>query len=356
MNTRPETPSQGIGLQEAATRFEALFSEPSETEKKPVEQAAQHDEAETSDEVEALAADDAAEKTPSDDEADIADTDDDAADDEASDDADDEPAAPTDLDTLVTVKVDGKEEQVSLREALAGYSRTADYTRAKMALADDKRSFQKERETFTQERDAVRTERQQYAQILPLLLEELKSAYQEPDWDKLADNPTEFLRQQNLWRERQDRVAAAEEEQQRLYQTRLQEEREAIGSAIRASGAKLAEAMPQWKDQKRWEADRAKLIEYGVSQGYAPDELERTYDYRAILMVHKAMKYDEIVAKRQLAQKQQSNQGPKPAPVGSANRQPPRSVSNVNRAKQRLSKTGRVQDAATVFEALLGKG
>jgi len=343
MSQRPETPSQGIGIAEAASRFEALLSGEPENQQEELETAEQPtDEAEVSEETEALATDDASEETPADEV--------EADEEEVTEDDEEEADQPDELDKIVTVKIDGKDEQVTLREALAGYSRTAAFTRKSMALADEKRAFESEKEAFAPERDAIRTEREQYAQLLPALVNELKTGMQEPDWNALADNPTEYIRQQNLWRDRQERLAAAQEEQNRLYQLRIEEEKAAIGAAIRDNGAKLVEAFPQWKDPQKWQADRSRLIEYGKNLGFSEEELSETYDHRAVKALYKAMRYDEMMAKRA---KPTPPVSPRPAPAGNAAQQPQRSVSELTRAKQRLSKTGRVQDAASIFEQML---
>lgn len=345
-----DTPA-GIGISEAASRIEALLTEPSETET-PSAQAATNDKAET-EEVEASATDTPADKTPpvetSEDDPDAGEadvTDGEEADEEVTTEDEAEEQADSDITKQTfTVKIGGKEEQVTLEEALKGYQRTVDYTRKSMALAEEKKAFEPERE-------AVLLERQQYAQLLPVLIQQIEAGLeQEPDWDALIDqNPAEYVRQERLWREKQERLAAARAEQERLKSLAIEEEKAAIGRAIAASGAKLAEAMPQWRDPKRWGADRQKLKEYGAKLGFSEEELEHTYDHRAILALYKAMRYDEIMAKRP---KPQPSNGPKPASAGAAAPQNKREVSDITRAKQRLAKTGRVKDAANIFAQLL---
>jgi hypothetical protein len=359
--TTTDTPSStGIGISEAASRFEAFLSEPSETQTpKPTENAASH--AAKTEEVEAQQADEAADETPpSDNEVEHDDAEaveaDDSADETTEDDedgaADDDATAqaePIELpddafEKLVTVKVNGKDEKITVKEALAGYSRTADYTRKAMALAEDKKAFEPERE-------AVRLEREQYAQLLPVLIEEIKqSLFAEPDWEALiASNPVEYVRQEKAWREKQDRLAAAQSEHARLNAEQEQQQQTVIAEAIRTGREELVKAMPQWKNADRWSADRERLLAYGQTIGYAPDDLKATYDPRAIVALYKAMRYDEIMAKRP---KPQPSNGPKPAPAGNV-AQKPRQASDLTRAKQRLAKTGRVRDAASLFEQFL---
>ena len=65
--------------------------------------------------------------------------------------------------------------------------------------------------------------------------------------------------------------------------------------------------------------------------------------------MYKAMRYDEMVAK---VPRPVVTKGPKTAPAGSAN-SAPRTSSDISKAKQRLAQTGRVSDAASIFERML---
>jgi hypothetical protein len=71
------------------------------------------------------------------------------------------PVAPEDfpvdqhLDKLVTVKIDGKTERVPLREALSGYSRTADYTRKTQELATQRQQVEQMVTSYMQEREQL---------------------------------------------------------------------------------------------------------------------------------------------------------------------------------------------------------
>lgn len=68
----------------------------------------------------------------------------DQADDEESDEVEEseDDADTEDLDKTYTVKIDGEEVQVSLKEALAGYQRQADYTRKLQSLKEDQKQFE----------------------------------------------------------------------------------------------------------------------------------------------------------------------------------------------------------------------
>ena len=360
MTNTADTPNQGIGLREAAAQFESFLTASEEADTHEPEHAAASNAAEV-EETEAPAASETPGETQPSDNADTAE--DDVADDVAdeAEGADEEEGAGEEeadadnppevldvsdkLDKLVTVKIDGKEEQVTLKEALNGYQRTADYTRKSMALAED-------RKAVAAEKEAIALERQQYAQLLPVLIEQIKSSMeQEPDWQALIDSdPAEYVRQERLWREKQDRLAAAQAEQRRLAEIQAQEQYEALVAEVNNHKAKLLEKMPEWRNPDKWNAVRDKLLAYGEKLGFAQDELKQTYDHRAVIALYKAMKYDELMAKRPTPQKPNS---PKPVRPGTTGKQPGRQASDLTRAKQRLAKTGRVRDAASLFEQLL---
>jgi hypothetical protein len=346
---------QGIGLAEAAAQFEALADNTSDTQAPEDTAPPTSDTQADTEQVEASAqAETSEEKTPPSDNDDTEDADDSieaetddeegAEEDEATTDEDDTADPEKLLSQTFTVKISGKEEKVTLKEALAGYQRTADYTRSKMALSEEKKAF-------VSEREAVTVERGQYAQLLPILVQQLEAGMEkEPDWDDLITNdPAEYVRQEKLWREKQGRLAAAREEQKRLGEEKQAEARRELETAIRKSGQELGKLMPAWKEPQRWEADRAKLMEYGTKLGFSPEEMGQTYDHRAVMALYKAMRYDELMAKKPVPVKQPS---PKPVSSGSAASRATRKPSDLQRAKQRLATSGRVRDAASLFEQL----
>lgn len=241
---------------------------------------------------------------------------------------------------LVTVTINGKTEQIPLEEAVKGYQRQADYSRKTQALADERR-------TLESEKQAVLEERSQYAQLLNALQVQLQNAQpQEPDWQKLYEtDPMEWVRQREIWRERQEKLAAAQYEAQRVQALTVQEQQAQLAKIVQEGRQKLVEMVPAWKDAKKWEADRAGLLDYGQQLGFTPEELNAAYDPRAVVALYKAMQYDALMAKRPQAVPPKV----KTAPAGSAS-SAPRPQSDATKAKQRLAKTGKVADAAALFE------
>ena len=342
--TNSLTPS-GTGLVEAATMMEALLTgdeSPATQTLRPADAAEQDSEVSTTEPL----AEDSEDETLTED-AEQA-TEDSAEEEEAAADAEDAEEGDSKKEIqLVTVKIDGKEEQIPLEEAIRGYQRQADYSRNMNKLSQ-------EYKTLESELAEVKTERAQYAELLTALESQLAQAgEQEPDWERLyAENPLEYVRQKDLWRDRRERMDAIAVEKQRLAELHAREQAETIASIVANSKAKLVEAIPDWKDQKRWEQDRTAIREYGMKLGFSEEELAQAYDHRAVVALYKAMKYDSIMAKR--PQPQQKANAPKVAGAGTPASAPAsKTKTAVNSAKQRLAKSGRLGDAAALFEKLI---
>ena len=186
-----DTAIKATGIAEAAQSFEALLGGESPEPNTPQTKVAA-EEAPADDDAEAFVGESEGDETAAAYDADAAPEGEAAADDE--DTGDESPEV-----QLVTVKIDGKTEQIPLEEAIKGYQRQADYSRKTAALAE-------ERKSFDQDRQAVVQERTQYAHLLNALQQQLQAQQpQEPDWQKLYDSdPFEYVRQKDVYRDRQE--------------------------------------------------------------------------------------------------------------------------------------------------------
>ena len=246
---------------------------------------------------------------------------------------------------VFSVKVDGKEVEVTLDELQKGYSRTQDYTRKTQQIAEVRKQTEVELQ-------AVRAEREQYAHLLSALESQVQQVAQPNiDWDRLyQEDPIEWVRQREVMRDNQEKAAAIQSEQQRLSQLSQQEQAQQMQQRLQHEQEALLAAIPDWKDAKKAQAEKALLVEFGQKIGFTPDELKNVVDHRAVLMLRKAALYDQMMSKRGNI-KPVTNNGPRPAKPGAAGR-----VSNTTeavRAQQRVAKTGRVDDAANAIFQLL---
>ena len=252
--------------------------------------------------------------------------------------------------TIFTVKVNGQEIEVGLDELKAGYSRQSDYTKKSQALSEERKSFE-------QDRNAVLLERQQYAQLLGALQTQL-TAFSEPkpDFDRMYDeDPIEATRMERQWTQRQServqKLKAIQLEQQRVAQANQQQQQLSMQQLLQAEVQRLPEVIPAWKDESVAAKEREALREYLVEQGVQEDELQALVKANHIAVLRKAMLYD----RGQKRVKSATKDGRKTRTVrpGSRQAQVQPSSRRTKSARQRLARSGRLDDAASLLESML---
>jgi hypothetical protein len=262
---------------------------------------------------------------------------------EAEDDAQDEQ---DEDNSLYTVVIDGKEQKVTLQEALSGYQRQSDYTRKTQEVAERSKAIQAQEQQIAQMRS-------QYENSLNMLAQEMQRYLpQEPDWERLhQEDPINFPIIEKQWRDYKANAAAVQQEQARLRQEASQREMQQRQQLVEEGAKYIFEKMPEWKDQAKWNEARGKLREYGQKVGYSEEELNAALDPRAILVLEKARRWDSLQANRPQPQKAAA---PKPMRAGTP-ASSPRKQTEVTKVQQRLKSSGRVEDAAALFMMLDSK-
>ena len=244
-----------------------------------------------------------------------------------------------------TVKVDGQEVEVTQEELVNGYSRQQDYTRKTQELSQQRKTIEQQQAELAQ-RDAI------YSQLLPKMEAQLKGELaNEPDWNALyEDDPVGYVREKQLWDEKKEKLSAVSAEQQRLQQEALVKQQQQIAQFVEYGNQKLLEIIPEWQNQEVATKEKLAISEYAVNTlGYTPEEIQQVYDYRALLGLRNAWLNSKTV---EATKKKPTQKAPaRVARPGTTNR--PKSAAPVKKAKQKLAKTGKIQDAAKVFEQLI---
>lgn len=245
-----------------------------------------------------------------------------------------------------TVKVDGKDVEVTQSELLAGYSRQADYTRKTQQLAEL-------RTTQETELQSVRQEREQYVHLLGILEEQVKAATPaDVDWNKRFDeDPIAAAKEHALWQQNQARLNAIQNERAQVQAQQQADQEASLRATLKAESEALVAAVPAWKDPKKASEEHAAIRTYAVDKlGFKPQEIAAITDHRAVITLRKAWLYDQAQARAQNLKPAT----PKPSAVakpGSAGA--PRKQTDITRAQKRLEKTGSVKDAAGLISKLL---
>jgi len=265
------------------------------------------------------------------------------------DDYDEDEGEQEQADTF-TVKINGENVEVSLDELQNGYSRQADYTKKSQTLAEERKSFQ-------QDRDAVLLERTQYSQLLGALQQQLQ-AFDEPapDFDRMyEEDPIEASRLERQYRQRTEQRAqkmqAIAIEQQRVNDANAQEQEQQMRGLITQEAARLPDVIPEWKDEKVAAKEREELKSYLLDSGVAEEELGALVRASHIAVLRKAMLFDKGQSRVRKARK--AGQQGKTVRSGSRQQQVKPSARKTKAAYQRLKERGTAENAASLIESLL---
>ncbi len=253
----------------------------------------------------------------------------------------------TPVTTTYKAKINGQEVEVTLEEALKGYSRTEDYTRKTQQLA--------EKNKLLAEKEAVvEAERQRYATNLAQLEQAIKTVTpDEPNWDvrRLQVTPDVLAQEMLNWRENAKRLDAIRNEQTRIAEMQRTSAQEAMQRHLAKEQELLNAALPDIADPTTGPTVRSSLYSYAKNLGFDDDQISSaTTSHQVVVLLHKAMQWDKAQANKPKVENKIQAALATPAPQ---NRSPAPAKSKLAEAKSRLKDSGRVEDAAAAFYQLL---
>ena len=247
---------------------------------------------------------------------------------------------------LYTIKVDGEETEVTLEELQNGYSRQRDYTRKTQELAEQRKAIEAQQQEVSQ-KDEI------YSQLLPKMEATLKGELEnEPDWNALYEaDPIAYVREKDVWNEKKQKLTAIQEEASRLQKEAQAKQRKELEEFVQYGNQQLLQQIPEWQDNEVASKEKMAIRDYGVNVlGYTPQEMDSVYDYRVLLGLRNAWMYDKTL-KATKVKPTEKKAAARTARPGTSN--VPKSTTPVKKARQKLAKTGKVQDAAKLFEQIL---
>ena len=253
-------------------------------------------------------------------------------------------------DLTYTIKVDGKEIEVNIDELKNGYQRQADYTRKSQALAEQR----KETESIQSERMQLEQERQMYANGLQMLQEQQSAKLNEfnsVDWESLkTEDPYAYMIKKEEFRDAQEKVQSVAQQQQYVQQEQMQKQQTAKAEFVRAEYARLVEALPEWENKES--SIKKDIRDYAATVGFRPEEIDQLADHRSVLVIKKAMEYDKLT-KKVAPKKKAVKKVPKVQKSGRGNSKEDAATEAIKKKRARLQKSGKQDDAASVFYDML---
>lgn len=251
---------------------------------------------------------------------------------------------PDDAESEVTVKIDGKNQKIKLRELANGYLRHDDYSRKTSKLGEDRKAFEAEM-------SETRAEREKYRGALDGLRKQMDALTpQEPDWVALLQQQgaDAVFRTKLQWDQAQRNRQAVEAEYQRVAEKAEADRQAAQAKDLDEERGRMLDAIPEWKNPERMAKDRAGMVDFAKQQGLTDDDINGITDHRAVRLLRLAW-----IGQNMLSAKAKLKPAPEPAevkparPLAQTVRQS--SASGMEAAKRRLAKSGSDDDAVDYF-------
>lgn len=244
------------------------------------------------------------------------------------------------------VKAAGEEKEVTLDELVKGYQLGADYTKKTTEIAEQRKVLEAERMAVEQAKQI----RDVYAQRLQMMEQLLQQP--EEDIESLKDtDPIGYAVKIAEQTQREKQLEAIREEQYRIAQQQQAEQAQNLRGFIAYEAEKLASVIPEYADKEKGQHLRQEIRSYAKSIGWSDEELSAVYDSRAVLTIYKAMQYDKLQQKKPAVTKRVS-EAPKMVKSGTAQAKTSQGE-QLKKERQRLRSSGRVADAASIFERFL---
>ena len=241
-----------------------------------------------------------------------------------------------------SVKVNGQEEQVSLDDLKQGYSGQKYVQQGMQDVAAQKKEAE-------QVYAALNNERQQMAELYQQLQnggfapEPIKPTKAEFDADPIG------YMQKNL--EYEEQKASHDRQMAQLQQASQQNsvaQQNAKRAYLQEQMQILQKEIPEFADSTKGSKLREQLVNTGKSQyGYTTEEISDISDYRAIKVLHDAMKYQDIISGKSKAVVKTKSARPVVKPGAKKVATPNAKIRSRQQAK--LKESGSIDDALNLI-------
>ena len=261
----------------------------------------------------------------------------------------------SETETVYTVRVDGKDVEVTEDELLKGYSRQADYTKKTQELAEYRRQMDGAMQQAQQEIQQTQQARAQYVDAVEAAISTNYAhlqQFQHVDWERLkTEDREEYLTKRDDYRQAQEQITELQNQHKAAAEQQQSEMAEQQKRMWMEEHHKMSQILPDWRDDTKRMAISKAIGEYAIGQGYTQEELDTLVDHRSILMLMKAKAYDDVRGKQHAVRSKKVKNKPKVVRSKAKQDKAPSKARKRTEQMKRLRESGRVDDAA---EVLLG--
>jgi hypothetical protein len=239
---------------------------------------------------------------------------------------------------LITVKVNGQEEQVTLENLKQGYSGQKYVQQGMQEVAAQRKEAEA---VYT----ALTKEREQMAQLYQQIQQGgLAQPPVKPTKELFDVDPIGYMQKNLEYEEQMTSYNQQMAQLEQVSQQQSQAQQTAMKAHLQEQMQILQKDIPDFADSKKATATRERLIQAGTNHyGYTNDEIAQITDARAIKVLHDAMKYQDIISGKSKAKVK--TQSAKPVVKPGAKKIATPNAKIRSRQKAKLRESGSIDDA-----------
>lgn len=254
------------------------------------------------------------------------------------------------LDHLgATVKINGEESRVTLRDLKNGHQMEGDYRRKTSEVAEQRRSIEAEQRQLEEQRNHFSS------QLTPLVtqLESMVGTDQAVLQQLLNDGDMLGYEQYNMQaKQREAQLNMAKQEQAKISQEQQEAAQKSLQKEVADNERILAERRPAWaKDPQKGREQVQSIRQYMKDMGVPAQTADSVYDANSIIIAEKAMLYDKLQAEKPAVLKKVRT-APKVVKPGPSKPQVDPKKKALRANLNRLRQTGDYRDAAKAFKSM----
>jgi len=242
------------------------------------------------------------------------------------------------------VKVGGEDKELTLTELKSLAQQGADYTKKTQQVAEQRKAVEAEQQAI----EEAKYMRDAYAERLQAMEQLLNAQQPVEDLEYLKESdPIGYAVRVAEMSQNKEKLYAVQAERQRIAEMQQAEQQQGMQQYLSQQAAVLSETLPEYSDPVKGEALRSDLRKFAKNLGFSDQELSAVRDARHVMALYKAMQYDKLQQSKPQLNKRVS-EPPKTIKSGNSN-----TSVNTDQAKKtmaQLQKSGKVRDAASVFE------
>ena len=170
------------------------------------------------------------------------------------------------------------------------------------------------------------------------------------DMQKMAtEDPAQYLAKLAEYNTLNRRLTEAQAKHQATAQQFAQSQQQFQSEVLKREREALFKAIPDWRDDSKFKQARSRILSYMAERGFSEQEVGSLMDHRALLVAYDAARFRESQKALKASAKSLGTK-PKVAKPGASTTPAQANDEQTKQLRQQLKKTGKIDDAARLFE------